>query len=121
MSEQSLVERANQLLESGKLNPKTKAFLLLKLCQAYTMLAPEKAEGYWKQLQSLERHLGTEEKNAMAELRQMLEEEEDPTKGFAGEKIAEIKEKLADPNLSDQLGNRHRCKFWNCYFIRFCG
>ena len=102
MSEQTLVERANLLLGSEKINPKAKAFLLLKLCQAYTMLSSEKAELYWKQLQSMERHLGAEDKNLMAELRQMLEEEEDPTKGFAGEKIAEIKEKLAEPDLSEQ-------------------
>jgi len=101
MSDQTLVDRANALIQSEQLRPKAKAFLLLKLCQVHTLLSSEKAEVYWKQLQSLQRHLGNEDKSLMEEIRSTLEEEEDPTKGFAGEKIAEIKAKLAEPDLTE--------------------
>ena len=96
-----LTERANALIKSDQLRPKAKAFLLLKLSQIHALLSSEKAEDYWKQLQSQQRHLANEDKTLMESLRPMLEEEEDPTKGFAGEKIAEIKSKLNQPDLSE--------------------
>ena len=101
MSEQSLVAQANTLVNSDQLRPKPKAFLLLKLCQVHALFSSEEAQEYWKQLQGLQNHLANEDKSLMEDLRPMLEEEEDPTKGFAGEKIAEIKAKLAEPGLSE--------------------
>ena len=102
MSDQTLVNRANELLQSDQLRPKARALLLLKLYQVHTLLSSEKAEDYWKQLESLQQHLGNEDKAVLAELRSSVEEEEDPTKGFAGEKIAEIKAKLAEPGLTEE-------------------
>jgi len=96
-----MIERANALIKSDQLRPKAKAFLLLKLSQIHALLSSEKAEDYWKQLQSQQRHLANEDKTLMESLRPMLEEEEDPTKGFAGEKIAKIKSKLNQPDLSE--------------------
>ncbi len=96
-----LIERANALIKSDQLHPKAKAYLLLKLSQIHALLSNEKADEYWLQLQSLQRHLATPDKAIMENLRPMLEEEEDPTKGFAGEKIAEIKSKLKQPDLTD--------------------
>jgi len=101
MTEQSLVAKANALIKSDQLRPKARAFLLLKLCQVYALFSSEDAGGYWQQLQKLQNQLGQEDKTLMDELRPMLEEEEDPTKGFAGEKIAEIKAKLAEPGLNE--------------------
>jgi len=101
MSDQTLVNRANALLQSEQLRPKAKAFLLLKLCQVNTLLSSEKADVYWNQLQTLQQHLGNEDKALFEEIRSSVEEEEDPTKGFAGEKIAEIKAKLAEPELTE--------------------
>ncbi|QRN82840.1 hypothetical protein JR338_10510 [Chloroflexota bacterium] len=101
MSDQTLVNRANALLQSDQLRPKAKAFLLLKLCQVHTLLASEHADVYWQQLQPLQKHLGNEDQALLQELRSSVEEEEDPTKGFAGEKIAEIKAKLAEPGLTE--------------------
>ncbi|MBG0785804.1 MAG: hypothetical protein H0S79_11945 [Anaerolineaceae bacterium] len=102
MSDQTVVNRANELVRSEQLRPKAKAFLLLKLYQVHTLLSSEKAEDYWKQLESLQQHLGNEEKALLAEIRSSVEEEEDPTKGFAGEKIAQIKAKLAEPGLTEE-------------------
>jgi len=99
---QPLLERANTLIKSDQLQPKAKAFLLLKLSQIHALLSSEKAEDYWKQLQPQQRHLANENKTLMESLRPMLEEEEDPTKGFAGEKIAEIKSKLNQPDLAEE-------------------
>lgn len=120
MSEQLLIARANALIQSDQLRPKAKAFLLLKLCQVHALLSSEKAEEYWKQLQSQQRHLADEDKTLFEELRPMIEEEEDPSKGFAGEKIAEIKAKLAEPNLNegelreflDVIAEEVRKRFW---------
>jgi len=120
MSDQTLVDRANALIQSDQLRPKAKAFLLLKLCQVYALLSSERAEAYWKQLQSFQRHLANEDKSLMEEIRPMLEEEEDPTKGFAGEKIAEIKAKLAEPELTElvlrefleQMAEEVKKRFW---------
>ena len=101
MSEQTLVNRANELLQSEQLRPKAKALLLLKLYQVHSLLSPEKADVYWEQLQALQQHLGNEDKALLDEIRSLVEEEEDPTKGFAGEKIAQIKAKLAEPGLTE--------------------
>ena len=96
-----LIDRADTLIKTDQLRPRAKAFLLLKLSQIYTFLSMEKADKYWNQLQTQQKHLDPQEKALMEELRPMLEEEEDPSKGFAGEKIAEIKSKLKNPDLSD--------------------
>jgi hypothetical protein len=101
MSDQTLLNRANALIQSDQLGPKAKAFLLLKLCQFYTLMGSEQADVYWQQLQPLQQHLGQQDKTLMEELKASVEEEEDPTKGFAGEKIAEIKAKLAEPGLTE--------------------
>jgi hypothetical protein len=101
MSDQTLLNRANALIQSDQLGPKAKAFLLLKLCQFYMLMGSEQADVYWEQLQSLQQHLGKQDKAVMEELKASVEEEEDPTKGFAGEKIAEIKAKLAEPGLTE--------------------
>jgi len=97
-----LIERANALIKSDQMRPKAKAFLLLKLSQIHALLSSDKAEDYWKQLQSQQRHLANEDKTLMESLRPMLVEEEDPTKGFAGDKIAEIKSKLNQPDLAEE-------------------
>lgn len=101
MSEQSVVERANALIGSDQLRPKAKAFLLLKLCQVHALFSSEKAKSYWKQLLSMQGHLSNEDATLLIDIRPMVEEEEDPTKGFAGEKIAEIKAKLTEPGLTE--------------------
>ncbi|MEA3325796.1 MAG: hypothetical protein U9R53_00540 [Chloroflexota bacterium] len=98
---QPLIERANALIKSDQLRPKAKAFLLLKLSQIHALLSSEKADEYWQLLQSQQRHLVNEDKTLMETIRPMLEEEEDPTKGFAGEKIAEIKSKIKQPGLTE--------------------
>jgi hypothetical protein len=102
MSDQTLVNRANALIQSDKLRPKAKAFLLWKLYQVHTLFSSDQAEVYWEQLQPLQNQLGNEDKAALEEIRSSVEEEEDPTKGFAGEKIAEIKAKLAEPDLTEE-------------------
>ena len=102
MSDQTIVSRANALIQSDKLRPKAKAFLLWKLYQVHTLLLSDQAEVYWEQLQPLQNQLGNEDKAALEEIRSSVEAEEDPTKGFAGEKIAEIKAKLAEPGLTEE-------------------
>jgi len=101
MSEQSLLTQANELIRSNQLQQKAKAYLLLKLCQIHALLSSEGAEAYWGQLQSYKSYLGEPEKKLLTELGQLIEDEEDPTKGFAGEKIAEIKAKLAEPDINE--------------------
>lgn len=101
MSDQTLVNRANELIQSEQLGPKAKAFLLLKLYQVYTLMGSDQADVYWQQLQPLQQHLGNQDKALLDEIKASVEEDEDPTKGFAGEKIAEIKAKLAEPGLTE--------------------
>jgi hypothetical protein len=96
-----LLDRAKALINSDSLRPGAKAFLLLSLCQIYVMLSPDKAYEYWQRLKQIQNYIDEDSKMLMEQLRPIFEEKEDPTKGFAGEKIAEIKAMLEKPDLNE--------------------
>lgn len=100
-SSQSIIDRANSLIQNKDLQPKAKALLLLKLTQLHALFSSENAIDYWQQLVPMRGNITGEDKIQLDELGLNFEEGKTPTKGFAGEKIAEIKNIMARPNVSE--------------------
>lgn len=102
MQEQTheLIDQVNSLVQSNVLQPRAKAFLLLKLCQVYALFSSDKALKYWNQLKPVQAHIAAGEKPHMDEIAHVFEEPK-ASGGFAGKMIEKIKAMLAKPNHTD--------------------
>jgi len=103
MSDQtsSSLNKAHELIQSDALRPKAKALLLLKLSQLYSLFSLEKAKEFWQKLQKVQNRLSGEDQTRFTELSQILTEEKEAKKGFAGDKIAEINAMMSKPDLTE--------------------
>ena len=93
--ENQVLNRVEQLLAGNELLDQPKALLLMRLCQFYLLLAPQKAARYWEMLQKLTKALPADQTAELQELKTSFEESvPEAKKGFTADMLAEIEEIL---------------------------
>jgi len=93
--ENQVLNRVEQLLAGNELLDQPKALLLMRLCQFYLLLAPQKAAQYWEMLQKLTKALPADQTAELQELKTSFEESvPEAKKGFTADMLAEIEEIL---------------------------
>ena len=97
-----IVPRVDAALAANLLRPKAKALLLLRLCHICSVVSPQKANAYWSQLASMGNNMPDDLASAFDDLRQSFEEQKASTRGFAGERIAEINAALSKPGRPEK-------------------